>query len=49
MTALAAVPWPMSAILESSAHRSKVCVMLAVIKDDAHGHRLFLWLLGCLW
>ncbi len=47
MTDLAAVPWPMSAILESSAHRSKVCVMLAVINDDAHGHQLLLWVLWC--
>lgn len=47
MTDLAAVPWPMSAILKSRAYRSKVCVMLAVVNDDAHGHRLLLWVLWC--
>ncbi len=47
MTYLAAVPWPMSAILKSSAHMSKVCVMLAVTNDDAQGHRLLLWVLWC--
>lgn len=47
VTDLAAVSWPMSAILKSSAHVSKVWVMLAVTIDDAQGHWLLLWVLWC--